>query len=278
MLLFLNGRRSLGLRSLYSKAVSVWSFRKMVPSYTGNCIQMSDGTDHTDIGWLPEDDNGDVWVDGLALFDALSEGKTGVRTWYDQAGNANLTQRSFSTSVGPITVDMSATPAGTPAVMFGAPASTTNALHDDTNSGALTDFFSGGGMFSMVGSFDENATNGSYIWSKGAGSTMKYHNSSVLRMANDFSSTDSIFHNSPLDNTANNWWNILISYNSDDVANIPSWQVDDNEYGIGKITRAPVGSYVSDSSEKFSIGNRSPGGFGSLSGYISEFAIWDEIL
>lgn len=278
MIVLMGGYTKANLSSSYNNAVAVWSFQKQVGNYSGSCIQMSDGSSHTNIGWLPPDENGVTWVDGFALYDAIQEGKTGVRTWYDQKGNVDLTQRSFSLVTNPITIDMSATPAGTPAIVFESPASGQNALHDNANSGVLTDFFDGGGMFSVVGAFDANASSASYIWSKGSGNLFRYHNSSVIRLIVDFSGTNATFHRSSLDNSADAWWNLLVAYDKSSSSNIPYWQVNDEEYAVGFVTTTPTGEFSTDSSQKFSIGNRGVGSAGCMSGYISEFAIWDRIL
>lgn len=264
--------------ALYAAAVAVYDFRKMVKSYSGNCITMSDGVTDADIGWFPEDENGVEWVNTFDLFDAIAQGYTGVKTLYDQKDNADLTQRTFSLVTNPITVDISATPTGTPALRFGAPTAGQNALHDNANAGALSNIFDTGGTIAMAGAFDASATSASYICSKGSANYIKYHNTSVTRFGQDFATTDAVFHKSGFPNTANTWWNALIAYDKSNVANIPSWQLDNDVLAQGSVTTTPVGAASSDTSNKFSLGNRATGSAGSMSGYISSFAMWDNIL
>lgn len=265
------------INDVYARAVAVWDFRKMVDSYTGNCITMSDGITDVDIGWFPPDEDGVVWVNTFDLFDAIAAGYTGVKTWYDQKGNADLTQRSFSLVTNPITVDISATPAGTPAIKFGAPGTGQNALHDNTNAGALSNVFDGGGMFAYSGSFNSSATSASYIFTKGSTNYIKYHNSSTIRFARDFTTTDGVFQKSSFPASAGTWWNVLLTYNTDATTNLPQWQIDNTAIVNAGVTTTPVGTPVSDAANKFSLGNRAVGAAGSMSGYISNFAIWDSI-
>ena len=263
---------------LFKYGAALWSFQKRVLEYAGNCIQLSDGTTHQDIGFLPQDDDGKYWVDGYAMFDAIASGKTHVRTWYDQYGNADLTQRSFSISVNPIVIDQYGTPAGTPAVIFGIPSAGQNALHDNVNGGILSDIFTGGGAILCSAYFSAAASSASYLWPKGSANYWKYHNSSTLRFAQDRATTDALFHKSSFPATANNWWTAMMDYNSDLTTYRPNWKVDNGAYGVGSVTTTPVGAVSSDAANKFSLGNRATGASGCMAGGISEFGLWDRLV
>jgi hypothetical protein len=258
-------------------SLAIWSFRKLYSSYSGNCIQLSDGSNHTDIGWLPADSNGDIWFDGYAAAEAIAEGKTGIRTWYDQKENADLTQRTFSTS---LYLDLDATPSRTPAIYF--PLSGTNALHDDTNDGTLTDFFSYGGTIYFNGKFDSSAVdNKSAIYSKGEFNYLHYEDANTLEL-NSEKTVDSRFTYTEDSNNVvglQNWFSTVIRYNETGIGTPPTILFNDNPQTTMTIDSVGSGSKVSDASNKFSIGNKPTTIPNSgMSGYISEFIIWDEFI
>lgn len=267
-----------GFYATAALATSAWSFRKVVRDYVGNCVQLSNGVTHVDVGWLPEDANGEIWLDGYTAADAIAAGYTGIRTLYDQAGVVDLTQRSFSLVTNPISLDLSATPMGRPAIVFGVPTAGENALHDNTNAGSLSNIFSGGGTMLFAGSFNSSATSASYVWSKGASNYHKYHNSTTMRFGTDRATTNGVFHKSSFPATAGDWWTTLMTYDEDNVANVPKWKVETGTYATGSVTTTPVGAKDTDAASKFSLGNRATGASGAMSGYISEFTIWDYIL
>lgn len=75
---------------------SLYSLRKRTGSYAGKCIRIKRSSDSTqlDIGFAS-----DGWMDVSALTTFVGAGDGFVKTWYDQAGSADITDSTSADSI-----------------------------------------------------------------------------------------------------------------------------------------------------------------------------------
>lgn len=75
---------------------TLYSLRKRNPTYTGKCLRIKRSSDSTqlDIGFAS-----DGWMDLAALTAFVGASNGFVKTWYDQAGTANLTDAASADSI-----------------------------------------------------------------------------------------------------------------------------------------------------------------------------------
>lgn len=225
-------------------ASAAYSTRLVRRSWTGAALQMSDGTNHADIGFIEDE------LDVFAYDAAYASGKTKVRTIYDQSGNSLDLQQTDFAKMATLVID--GTYSHRPAFVF---SGANDIYYEAPSSSKLDNLFAGGGY--ILGSLfvqDGGVGGQGGILSKGANTLLRFLNPSKLRLQRGFSTTAGQWDAAiPL----NTWQSFEAEYNSDSAANNALLTVNDTT--VTETTTGAVGSVSSDAASVFRFGAKSDG-------------------
>lgn len=213
-------------------------------------------------------------VPGLALWlrgdwSPFTLNTLNVAQWNDISGNGNHAVQSTEVNQPDYTASASH---GRPSVTF-----------DDANSDSLVvsdasgiqNIFAGGGYL-IAALLSDNSGGGTFgrVLQKGASDSISMNNGEEIAMRKAFSTNDGIWSSGASSFTFGAWHILEVSYDSDDVANDPSFTIDGAVASVSE-TSTPVGSATTDVGSDLVIGNRSAGNRG-WDGQKSEIALFSE--
>jgi hypothetical protein len=216
----------------------VWSFRRLKSNYYGYAIQLSDGTNHTDIHFVENE------IDAESAQTAIDSGQTKIRKFYDQSGNGlDLVQTDFSKM---FTIELDATPAYRPVAR-----STSGTTYMDTESDTiLNDIFSNNGYMALG---------------------LRYNSGNELgRLFINYTGVDAEF-TFPLTVGANEFMALEILHDSSNLNNIPTVKINTVGQTVTQVTK-PNGIQVIDTTKPFRVGT----GVDGTSGLFGDF--WEIII
>lgn len=243
-----------------------WGLRRMNPLYDGKCLQLSDGTNNTDIGFTG---NGDIDLQAAAT--AIAAGQTGVKIWYDQSRNGNnATQNTFASMP---TLVMGAAPNGRPVLRF---AGNTAVKLTVAQSATINDIWPGGAYLLSHFRFTGAGQGGfGCLFAKGS-TIFQYRSSTSARLSIDYNGALDCQYNVTI--ALNTWYTMGIIYDSDTPP--PDGPkpliLMDGVNGATKANDPSAGSsYVSDAASSFIIGSST--GNAGMAGDLTTMVLFRDI-